>query len=55
MIKQPIRAYGSQTKESLREVFTKANFSIRRLMVEIVAISALTTTDVKTQTVDIKN
>ena len=50
MIKQPIRAYGSQTKESLRQTFAAENFNIRRLMVEIIATSALTTTDVKTQT-----
>jgi hypothetical protein len=50
MIKQPIRAYGSQTKESLREAFARENFSIRNLMVEIVTTSALTTTDVKSQT-----
>lgn len=50
MIKQPIRAYGSQTKESLRQSFVAENFNIRRLMVEIIATVALTTTDVKTQT-----
>ena len=50
MIKQPIRAYGSQTKESLRKTFVSENFNIRRLMVEIIATVALTTTDMKTQT-----
>ncbi len=55
MIKQPIRAYGSQTKESLREAFVRDNFSIRNLMVEIVTTSALTTTDVKTQTAQNSN
>ena len=54
-IKQPIRAYGSQTKESLRDAFTRENFSIRKLMVEIVAASALTNSDVKTQTVQTSN
>lgn len=54
MIKQPIRAYGSQTKESLRRTFAAENFNIRRLMVEIIATSALTNTDVKTQTADVK-
>lgn len=51
MVKQSIRAYGSQTKESLREVFVRENFSIRKLIIEIVATSALTTSDAKTQTV----
>ena len=51
MIKQPIRAYGSQTKESLRETFVRENFSIRRLMVEIIATSALTTADLKPQSI----
>jgi Protein of unknown function (DUF1592)/Protein of unknown function (DUF1588)/PA14 domain/Cytochrome C oxidase, cbb3-type, subunit III/Protein of unknown function (DUF1585) len=50
-IKQPIRAYGSQTKELLKEAFVRENFSIRKLMVEIVAASALTPVDEKTQTV----
>ena len=51
VIKQPIRAYGSQTKESLKESFVRENFSIRKLMVEIIAASALTPVDEKTQTV----
>ena len=51
VIKQPIRAYGSQTKESLKEAFVRENFSIRKLMVEIIAASALTPADEKTQTV----
>ena len=50
LIKQPIRAYGSSTKESLRQAFAAEKFNIRRLMVEIIATSALTMTDVKTQT-----
>jgi hypothetical protein len=53
MIKQPIRAYGPQTKESLRRTFVAENFNIRRLVVEIVATVALTTTDVKTQTANV--
>ena len=40
-IKQPIRAYGSDTKEKLRESFERQNFSIRRLLIEIIAKSAL--------------
>lgn len=51
MVKQSMRAYGSQTRESLRDVFAKENFSIRKLAVEIVATSALTTSDAKSQTV----
>ena len=51
VIKQPIRAYGSQTKDSLKEAFVRENFSIRKLMVEIIAASALTPVDEKTQTV----
>jgi hypothetical protein len=50
LIKQPIRAYGSQTKDSLQQIFVRDQFNIRRLAVEIVASSALTTTDAKTQT-----
>ncbi len=41
MIKQPIRAYGSHVQESLRQTFVTEKFNIRRLMVEIVTISAL--------------
>jgi hypothetical protein len=55
MIKQPIRAYGSQTRESLRDAFSRENFNIRKLIVEIVATSALTTTDVKSQTIEASN
>ncbi|WP_397569634.1 DUF1592 domain-containing protein [Schlesneria sp. T3-172] len=51
MVKQPIQAYGTDVKESLREAFTKDNFHIRRLLVQIIATSALTAADVKTETV----
>ncbi|WP_010582091.1 DUF1592 domain-containing protein [Schlesneria paludicola] len=40
-IKQPIQAYGSKTKETLRHEFEQENFSIRRLLVEIIATAAL--------------
>lgn len=40
-IKQPIRAYGSNTDDRLRQVFESENFNIRRLYIQIVATSAL--------------
>lgn len=40
-VKQPIRAYGSDTKEKLRQSFERHNFSIRRLLVDIIATSSL--------------
>lgn len=43
VIRQPIRAYGSRTKDLLRETFVRENFNLRNLLVEIIAISALTT------------
>ena len=50
LVKQPIRAFGSNTRETLRASFIQDNFSIHRLMVEIVATAALTTTESKPQT-----
>ncbi|TXT22108.1 MAG: cytochrome c [Planctomycetota bacterium] len=50
LIKQPIRAFGSNTRETLRASFVKDNFNIHRLMVEIVATAALTTNELKPQT-----
>lgn len=50
LVKQPIRAFGSNTRETLRASFVKDNFNIHRLMVEIVATAALTTTETKPQT-----
>ena len=41
LVKQPIRAFGSNTRETLRASFVKDNFNIHRLMVEIIATSAL--------------
>ena len=41
-IKQPIRAYGSHSKDRLRQSFVRGDFDIRNLLVEIIAISALT-------------
>ncbi len=40
LVKQPIRAFGSNTRETLRASFVKDNFNIHRLMVEIIATSA---------------
>ena len=50
LVKQPIRAFGSNTRESLRASFVKDNFNIHRLMVEIITTAALTTTEPKPQT-----
>ena len=47
LIRQPIRAYGPQTKETLRKAFVDNNFNIRRLMVEIITVSALTSSEQK--------
>jgi len=41
LVKQPVRAYGSNTLPSLRESFTRNEFNIRKLAVEIVATTAL--------------
>ena len=40
LVKQPIRAFGSNTRETLRASFVKDNFNIHRLIVEIVGTSA---------------
>ena len=40
-INQPIRAYGAQTKDRLRDTFVNEKFNIRRLLVEIVTTAAL--------------
>ena len=50
MIKQPIRAYGAGTNEALRVEFVRENFSLRRLIREMIATSALTTLPPQTQT-----
>jgi hypothetical protein len=41
MVKQPIRAYGSQTLPTLRNSLVQNEFNLRKLLVEIVAASAL--------------
>jgi hypothetical protein len=41
MIKQPIRAYGAETLQKLRDRFADDDFNIRRLAVEIVTTAAM--------------
>jgi hypothetical protein len=45
LVKQPVRAFGSQELSELREFFVNRDFHIRKLMVEIIATSALTPRD----------
>jgi mono/diheme cytochrome c family protein len=40
-VKQPLRAYGMDRPEILRRDFAKAGFSVRKLMVQVIATSAL--------------
>jgi mono/diheme cytochrome c family protein len=42
LVKQPVRAFGSQELTELREYFEHHDFNMQKLMVEIVATSALT-------------
>lgn len=42
VVKQPVRAYGIQTPEDLRRKFVEHNFSLRKMIVEIVTQAALT-------------
>ena len=42
LIKQPLPAYGPRTLTDLRESFVKNNFHVRKLIVDIIAASALT-------------
>jgi hypothetical protein len=41
LVKQPVNAYGADTLEELRESFVAADFNVRKLVVEIVRLSAL--------------
>ncbi len=41
LIKQPIRAFGSQTRSELKQKFIENNFNIRKLVIDIVATAAL--------------
>lgn len=45
LVKQPVRAFGSQESSKLREYFASHDFHVRKLMVEIIASSALTPRD----------
>ena len=47
LVKQPVRAYGPQTLPDLRRFFAAHDFNLRKLMVEIMATSALTSRVVK--------
>jgi mono/diheme cytochrome c family protein len=47
LVKQPVRAYGPQTLANLRRFFAAHDFNLRKLMVEIMATSALTPAGVK--------
>ena len=41
LVKQPIRAFGVDRPERLRQSFASSRFSVRRLMIDIAATSAL--------------
>ena len=47
LVKQPVRAFGPQTLPDLRRFFAAHDFNFRKLMVEIMATSALTPHGVK--------
>ena len=47
LVKQPVRAYGPQTLPNLRRFFATNDFNLRKLMVEIMATSALTSPGIK--------
>jgi hypothetical protein len=40
LVKQPVRAYGLTTPKELQQSFSKSNFSVRKLVVEIAVIGA---------------
>jgi hypothetical protein len=42
VVKQPVRAYGLQTPETMRQAFVQNNFNLRHLILEIVSQAALT-------------
>jgi hypothetical protein len=42
LVKQPIRAFGSRELTELRDLFVHHDFNMRKLMVEVIASSALT-------------
>ena len=49
LVKQPVRAFGSQELTELRSFFVHHDFNIRKLMVEIIASSALTPRQCRTE------
>jgi hypothetical protein len=42
MVKQPIRAYGSDQPDSLRQSLVASDFNVKRLLMDIITTSALT-------------
>ncbi len=51
LVKQPVQAYGPKELQSLRESFERNDYNIRRLMVEILASSALQPREDEAETV----
>jgi mono/diheme cytochrome c family protein len=47
LVKQPVRAFGPRTLAELRDSFEQNEFNIRKLMVEIMAVSALKSADAR--------
>jgi hypothetical protein len=47
LVKQPVRAYGPHTLADLKRFFVANNFNLRKLMIEIMATTALTSQGVK--------
>jgi hypothetical protein len=45
LVKQPVRAFGSGTLADLRRSFVEENYNIRKLMIEIIAETALARSD----------
>jgi cytochrome c553 len=41
LVKQPVRAYGPNTQADLRKAFVRNEYSVRELMIEIIALSAM--------------
>jgi hypothetical protein len=48
LVKQPVRAYGAGTQTALRRYFEANRFSIRKLMVEIATVTAITEKQIPT-------
>ncbi len=41
LVKQPVRAYGANTSEQLRQSFQKNQFNMRKLAVEIALVASM--------------